>query len=39
MYVGIGGPKGYEQVTIREDVYNPATGGDFVLVAPLFREN
>ena len=27
MYVGIGGPKGYEQVTIREDVYIPATGG------------
>ena len=27
MYVALGGPKGYEQVTIREDVYNPATGG------------
>ena len=27
MYVGIGGPKDYEQVTIREDVYIPATGG------------
>jgi hypothetical protein len=27
MYVGIGGPKGYEQVTIREDVYNPTTSG------------
>lgn len=27
MYVALGGPKGYEQVTVREDVYDPATGG------------
>ena len=27
MYVALGGPKGYETVTVREDVYDPATGG------------
>ena len=26
MYVAFSGPKGYEQVTIREDTYNPETG-------------
>jgi len=32
MYVALGGPKGYEQVTVREDVYNPATGGKKTII-------
>jgi transposase len=32
MYVALGGPKGYETVTVREDVYNPATGGKNTII-------